>query len=118
VLVANEPRLMREVILSTLADQSDIEIIGEIQAEAEILPTVERAHPDFLIIALGESDQRPSICERVLEAHPGLRILAVAANRDTTICFWLSSEIRASRIETSEKGLLQALRGQVDLAGR
>src|SRR5437764_7280868 len=36
VLVANRPRLMRETILSTFADQPDIEIVGEVAEESEI----------------------------------------------------------------------------------
>ena len=36
VIVANQPRLMRELVLATIADQSDIEVAGETQNEAEI----------------------------------------------------------------------------------
>ena len=35
VLVANHPRLMRETILATFADQPDIEIVGEVEDESE-----------------------------------------------------------------------------------
>ena len=34
VLVANRPRLMRETILATFADQPDIEIVGEVADES------------------------------------------------------------------------------------
>jgi hypothetical protein len=37
VLVANRPRLMRETILSTFADQPDIEIVGEVDDDSEIV---------------------------------------------------------------------------------
>ena len=36
VLVANRPRLLRETILTTFADQPDIEIVGEVADESEI----------------------------------------------------------------------------------
>jgi len=36
VLVANQPRLLRELMLSTFADQPDIEIVGEVTDESEI----------------------------------------------------------------------------------
>jgi chemotaxis response regulator CheB len=36
VLVANRPRLMREVVLETISDQADIEIVGEIRDESEL----------------------------------------------------------------------------------
>jgi hypothetical protein len=30
VLVANHPRLMRELVMATIADQPDIEVVGEV----------------------------------------------------------------------------------------
>ncbi len=57
VLVANQPRLMRELVLATIADQPDIEVVGETQDEAEITELVERTRPDVLIIGLQEPAQ-------------------------------------------------------------
>ena len=42
VLVANHPRLMREIVLTTFADQPDIEIVGEVANESEISESVKR----------------------------------------------------------------------------
>ena len=36
ILVANRPRVMRELLLATLAERPDIEIVGEVSSEAEI----------------------------------------------------------------------------------
>ena len=36
ILVANRPKLMRELILATLSDEPGIEIVGEVSDEAEI----------------------------------------------------------------------------------
>ncbi len=118
VLVANAPRLMRDLVLATIADQPDMEIVGEVCEESEILSAVDRTRPDFLIIGLGRSDERPPICDTVLEKHPEVRILAIAADRECSVFYWLSPEIRSSRIETSEGGILKALRGKLDLVGR
>ena len=51
VLVANRPRLMRELVLATISDQPDIEIMGEIRDDAEIVQIVAESHPDVVIIA-------------------------------------------------------------------
>jgi chemotaxis response regulator CheB len=118
VLVANTPRLMRDLVLATLADQADVEVVGEVCEESEILNALERTKPDFLIISLGPSNQRPPICVQALEKDPNLRVVAIDPNRDSIMYYWLSPEIRSSRIETSEGGVLSALRGKVDLAGR
>ena len=63
VVVANRPRLMRELILATIADPPDIEIVGEVQNDADIASVVEEKHPDFLIVALDNPSQRPPLCD-------------------------------------------------------
>ncbi len=52
VLVANRPRLMRELMVATISEQPDIEIVGEVQDEAELASAVEKTRPDFLIRAI------------------------------------------------------------------
>jgi DNA-binding NarL/FixJ family response regulator len=51
VLVANHPRLMRELVMATIADQPDIEVVGEVQNESDLADIVEQVQPDVLIIA-------------------------------------------------------------------
>ncbi len=118
VLVANQPRLMRELVLATISEQPDIEIVGEIPDNTEIQQAVEQTHPDFLIVALEECDQLPVTCRPLLEKYPHMKILAIAPDRNTTIFYWAYLDIRANRIEASEVGMLNVLRGKTQLAGR
>ncbi len=110
VLVANRPRLMRELILATLADQPDIEVVGEVTHEAEIPGRVHETLPDFLVIALDEPGRRPDICDAILRAHPEVRILAVAFDQNRTICYSAAFDIHSDDIEPSETGILNAVR--------
>jgi len=110
VLVANHPRLMRELVLAAISDQPDVEIVSEIQDEAEIREAVERTLPDFLIISLERTEERPKICDVLLSQHPTMKILALAPERNSGIFYWTTRDIRATRIESSEKGILRALR--------
>ena len=112
VLVANRPRLMRELVMATISDQPDIEIVGVLEDETTILEMVEREHPEFLIIALDHSDERQHICDVLLDRFPHMRILALAAERNSSIYYWASLDIRSNRIENSEDGILGALRGR------
>jgi DNA-binding NarL/FixJ family response regulator len=109
ILVANTPKLMREVILATLAGQPGIEIVGEVAEEAEILDQVRAKLPDLLVVALDENEQRPAICDRVLRVHPDLRIIAVASRKDRTLYFWASFDIHCADIESSTAGILNAV---------
>jgi chemotaxis response regulator CheB len=117
ILVANRPRLMRELILATLADQPDIEIVGEVSDDAEIPERVHKTLPDWLVIALDESGKRPSICDRVLREHPEVRIIAVASGENRTVGYWASIDIHSNDIEPSEEGILSAVRSMAARVG-
>jgi hypothetical protein len=116
VLVANRPRLMRDLVMATISDQPDIEVVGVLEDENSIPQMVEESHPEFLIIALDRSDARPRICDLLLDRFPHMRILALAAERDSSIFYWASLDIRQNRIENSEDGILNALRGRALMA--
>jgi chemotaxis response regulator CheB len=117
VVVANRPRLMRELVLETIIGQPDIEIVAEIQNESEISQIVEGTHPDFLIIALDESNQRPALCDTLLRRYPEMKILALAPERNSSIYYWASFDIHSSEVEASEEGLLSTLRRKNQYVG-
>jgi D-glycero-alpha-D-manno-heptose-7-phosphate kinase len=45
---------MRELVMATIADQPDIEVVGEVQNETELADIVEQVRPDVLIIAINK----------------------------------------------------------------
>jgi len=110
VLVANRPRLMRELILTTFADQPDIEIVGEVGDESEISESVKKTLPDFVVIALEHPDRRPAICDELLREHPEVRVIAVAPEKNFVVYYWASLDIHSNDIEASEEGILSAMR--------
>jgi AmiR/NasT family two-component response regulator len=118
VLVANRPRLIRELVMATISDQSDIEIVGEVPEESEIESAVDRSHPDFLIVALEKFDRLPMICQLVLQRHPEMRVIAIAPDRNCSMFYWASLRIQSNQIESSEAGVLSALRGQIQPSER
>lgn len=117
VLVANRPRLMRETILTTFADQPDIEIVGEVSDDAEIIECVKRTLPNFVVIALDQPGRRPSVCDQLLREHPEVRVIAVAPAKNYIVYYWASLDIHSSNIEASEEGMLNALRSKLVASG-
>ena len=117
VLVANHPRLMRELILSTFADQPDIEIVGEVADESEIIAAVDKTLPNFVVVALDLFGQRPAVCDELLRLHPDIRVIAVAPEKDYIVYCWASVDIHSSDVEASEQGILTTLRSTT-LTGR
>ena len=110
VLVANHPRLMREVILTTFADQPDIEIVGEVAEESEISENIERTLPNYVVIALDHPGTRPHICDELLRKYPEVRVIAVAPEKNYVVYYWASLDIHSNDIEASEEGILNAMR--------
>lgn len=113
VLVANHPRLMRESVLTTFADQPDIEIVGEVADESEIVESVKKTLPNVVVIALDQPGIRPHICDELLREHPEVRVIAVAPAKNYIVYYWASLDIHSSNIEASEKGMLNALRSKL-----
>ena len=113
VLVANRPRLMRELILTTFADQPDIEIVGEVGDESEISESVKRTLPNFVVIALDHPGKRPAICDELLREHPEVRVIAVAPEKNSIVYYWASLNIHSNDIEASEEGILSAMRSRM-----
>ena len=118
VLVANRPRLIRELVMATISDQPDIEVVGEIQQETELESAVEATRPDFLIVALEKSNRLPDICQSVLRNHPQMRVIAIASDRNSSMFYWTSLRIESNRIEASEVGVLSAIRGKIQAADK
>lgn len=112
VLVASRPRLLRELMLSTLSEQAGINIVGEADNEKDVPSLVAETKPDFLLIALDESRKRPALCDLLLRKFPSLKIIAVAANTNVGIFYWASFEIHSSTMEASEEALLEVMRAK------
>jgi len=106
---------MRDLVLATIGEQPDIEVVGETKDEAEITELVERLRPDYLIVALDEPEIRPGLCGFLLGRYPQMKILAVAPERNSSIFYWAFVDIRTKRVETSELGILNVLRSKAEL---
>jgi AmiR/NasT family two-component response regulator len=117
VLVANRPRLLRELVLSTLSEQAGISIVGEAENEKDIPSLVAETKPDFLLIASDESSRRPPLCDQLLKEFPALRIIAVAPNTNVGVFYWASLEIHSTTMEASEEALLGVMRGTATRIG-
>ena len=113
VLVANRPRLMRELILTTFSDQPDIEIVGEVVDETDIPASMEKTNPDVIVITQDKLGERPSICDAVLRQRPDVRIIAIAPHHNYSVYYWASLNIHSHGVEASEESILSALRTKV-----
>ena len=115
VLVANRPRLMRELLLSAIADQPDIEVIGEVFEDSRLSEVVDELQPDALILTLENQEKHLALCGFLLGRHPKMKILALAPGRNLGLCYWAVVDIRSQQLESSEAMVLEALRAHPPL---
>jgi AmiR/NasT family two-component response regulator len=117
VLVANQPRLMREMVIATISDQPDIEIVGEVVNEDDLNDVVEQTMPDVLILSLEEPERPLGKSGFLLGRYPKMRILALAPEKNRGVYYWARIDIRNKPVESSEAGVLNAIREKPGLVG-
>lgn len=100
-----------------IADQPDIEVIGELLNENELAEAVEEARPDILILDLEEADKRVAQCGFLLGRYPQMKILALAPEQNRGVFYWATVDVRTKALESSEAGILSALRDRPSVVG-
>jgi chemotaxis response regulator CheB len=115
VLVANRPRLFRELMVSTLSKHAGIKIVGVAENDEDIPSLVAETRPDCLLIALDESQRRPLLCDQLLRKFPGLRIIAVAHNTTSGRSYRASLKIHSKKVATSKNALLEVMRASASV---
>jgi DNA-binding NarL/FixJ family response regulator len=108
---------MRELVVATISDQPDIEIVGEVADERDLTEAVEQAQPDVLILAMTEHEKSLGLCGFLLGRYPQMRILALAPDQNRGIFYWAFVDIRTKALESSEAGILSAVRERPVLVG-
>lgn len=117
VLVANRPRLMRELIMTTIADQPDIELIGDVGRQEDLVDAVALSRPDVLILAMDDREKYRTQCGFLLGRYPEMRILALAPEQNRAQFYWAVVDVRSKSLESSEAGILEAVRQQAQIIG-
>lgn len=117
VLVANRPRLMREMVITTIAEQPDIEIVGDVEPASNLADLVDQMQPDILIVALDEPQKKSEEYGFLLGRYPRMKILALAPERNYGVFYWSIVDIRSRQVESSQAGILSALRDAPSVVG-
>jgi two-component system response regulator DesR len=111
VLLAGMPRMLRDVFTLVLADQPDMEVVGELTDLLDLLLAARYTHSDVAILGLRDAEF-PGICTHLLAEYPHIKILGVT--RDGRRAFVYA--LRPSKVpvgEVSPDGLLAAIREAV-----
>ncbi len=111
VVVANQPRILRESIAMAIATLDEVEVLIEVPHEEAILRSVRQHKPDCLILSLEVREANPRICRAVLSRFPRTLILAIGPK--TLTVYWFEVIVRSERRECSLATILGLLRTNV-----
>lgn len=113
IVLAEVPRLLRDILHGSLATERDVELVGEASTLAGLTEIVQRREADVVILGLSESEL-PASYYALFEVDPLVRILTIADHGRMASLY----ELRASRMvlaEGSPQELLQIIQRQVRL---
>ena len=87
LVIADDHRLVLEGVRRTLADAPGIEIVGEADSGAAVLPLVGRLQPDMVLMDLRMPRMNGFAClEQLRKRYPDVRVVILSAmNDDATI---------------------------------
>ena len=87
VVVADDHGLMVEAVRIALAERADIEIVGVAEAGSQVLPVVQQAKPDLVVLDLRMPGMDGLTCIRLLrERFPDVRIAVLSGiDADDTV---------------------------------
>jgi DNA-binding NarL/FixJ family response regulator len=86
VLIADDHRLMLHAIRLALADNEDIEIVGEADSGTKVLPLVGQTDPDIVLldVRMPQIDGL-TVLERLRERYPKVRVAMLSAVDDPAV---------------------------------
>jgi len=113
VLIANHPRLMRELISTTMADQPDIELVGEVGKQQDLAEAVAETRPDVLIIPMDDEKEYREQGGFLLGRYPEMKIIALAPEQNRALLYWAIIDIRSkSPGHSRRRKSLQCMEGR------
>lgn len=104
--------ILGEIIRDIVTHQPDMQVVGELAESGEFVSAPRRGRSDVVILGLGEEAELPAACLDLLEAFPGVAILALSGNGRQAYIYRLRPE-RVSVGQVSAASLTDAIRSSV-----
>jgi DNA-binding NarL/FixJ family response regulator len=108
IILANYPRIMRELVREIIQRQPDMEIVGEIVDPLHVLLAARETRAEAVIVALKNSED-PGLISHLLAECPSLTILGLASQGDDAFIVQMCPQ-RTEIIDSSVANILSALR--------
>jgi len=103
--------------MTTIADQPDIELAGEVGKQDDLADAVAQTRPDVLILGMDDREKYRVQCGFLLGRYPEMKILALAPEQNRAQFYWAIVDVRSRSLESSEAGILDAMRQTSQIVG-
>lgn len=111
ILLAELPRMLRDIIESVIAGQSDMSIVGSVDARDRVTTALDRTPADVVIVGMRDAETTATLTP-VLLAQPRLKLLAISGDERSSYLY----ELRPHTVplgDVSPQGLVDAIRSAV-----
>lgn len=111
VLLGNHPLMVPDALRQMIADQDDMELVGDCRGPMRILQETGKAKADVVILAQEDSEEL-GLCSQLLAIYPDLTILSVDPTLESVFTQQLCAH--RHRVETDEQAdIVQSMRRAV-----
>jgi hypothetical protein len=80
VILANRPRLVRELLAKAIRKRAGLRLVAEVTDLTRLPSAVEQTEADWIVVSLPPGGEIPTMITLLLADHPSVCVLAVAAN--------------------------------------
>ncbi len=100
--------MLRDVFKKVVADQPDMEVVGELDDSVGLLLAAGRTRADVVVLGL-QNSELPGVCSHLLSEYPQIKVLGVTSDGRGAFLYELQPQ-KAPIGEVSPEGLLDAIR--------
>ncbi len=110
VLLANDARLLREMLKCAIEKSPHIRVVGEVEVSdgKKLTTMVEERDADWVVLSLFPDGEIPGMAETLLMENPSVAVLAVAPDGSQLRVGW--TELREETIAVAPSGNLVELK--------
>ena len=92
IILANRPRLLREMLRRVIDRNPDLEIVGEIHDLTKSSNLIQQTDADWIIVSFSPSEGVPADAKALLHSHPSVSVLAVSRDGSRVRMRWVKAQ--------------------------
>lgn len=83
VAIADDHKMLREALCALLAQEPDLQLVGEAATAAAAIELADTTQPEVLLLDVGLPDMNGAqACQRILARHPEMKVVALTGHAD------------------------------------